>query len=297
MPFTFLAHQAPVLPLKLWRPRWFSGAGLAIGSMAPDFEKFIDGSDASRYAHSLGAQLTYCLPLSLLVYWLLTRVAAAPLARFLPVLGTLRLRDHAASLAIRRDRGWPSVAGSILIGSASHVALDGFTHGDPRVVALLPFLAARIVTIGARDVWLYNVLQVVASILGAAFTIAVLWMVGRERRVLAWSGLDPARVDQRGERSRGAAAYWLTVAVVTLGASGLLALAELAGAGWAYRPGLAYSVALRLPLVGFAALCVAALLTPPQPTAQVDPGSPRAPRLVRPQHLEAECAQSRSHSR
>ena len=261
MPFTFLAHQAPVLPLKLWRPRWFSGAALAIGSMAPDFDKFLDGPDASRYGHTLAGQVVYCLPLSLVIYWLLTRIAAPPLARFLPDLGALHLRDYAASLATVRPRHeWLLVATSVLVGSASHVAFDGFTHADPRVVALFPFLGPRAVAIGGRSYSLLTVLQVVATVAGAAFTLGLMRAIGRKRRVLAWSNLDPASVPARAERSPAAIRYWSAVAVLTVGGAGALALLHLALAGWTRFPGLGYAVALRLPVVGFAALCLAALV-------------------------------------
>ena len=151
MPFTFLAHQAPVLPLKLWRPRWFSGAGLAIGSMAPDFEKFVHGPDAGRFGHTSVGLFVYCLPMSLGIYWLLTRVAAPALARHAPDLGRLHLRDYAANLAAApRGRWWGVVAASILLGVASHVAFDGFTHADPRVTALFPLLRDRLVLVAGR---------------------------------------------------------------------------------------------------------------------------------------------------
>ena len=259
MPFTFLAHQAPVLPLKLWRPRWFSGAGLVIGSMAPDFEKFIHGANAGRDWHSLSAQFTRCLPLSLVIYWLLTRVAAPPLARFMPDLGALHLRDYAAALAGGRRPGWLLVAASILVGSVSHVVLDGFTHGDPRVVALFPFLAARYVTLGGRPVWLFALLQVGASVLAGAFTLGLMYLFGRRRRALRWSGLGPDRVSTRAERSPAAAAYWATVAVVTVSLTAALTYYEARGARWGYGLAPPYALAIQLPLTGFAALCVAGL--------------------------------------
>lgn len=284
MPFTFLAHQAPVLPLKLWRPRWFSGAALAIGSMAPDFDKFLDGADATRYGHTLAGQAVYCLPLSLLIYWLLTRVAAPPLARFLPDLGAFHLRDYAASLAaVRPRREWLVVATSVLVGSVSHVAFDGFTHADPRVVALFPVLARDAVMIG-RDVDSYMlVLQLVATVAGSAVTLALMADIGRRRRVLAWSALDPARVPARAERSAAATRYWRAVAVLTVGGAGALCLLKLALAGWAPVPGLAYAVTLRLPAVGFAALCLAALVARgPAWPATLPVTSPAPPRRSRP---------------
>jgi hypothetical protein len=37
MPLTFPSHAAAVVPLKLWRRRWFDGVALVIGSAAPNF--------------------------------------------------------------------------------------------------------------------------------------------------------------------------------------------------------------------------------------------------------------------
>lgn len=279
MPFTFFAHQAPVLPLKLWRPRWFSGAALAIGSMAPDFDKFLDGADASRYGHTLRGQVAYCLPLSLVVYWLLTRVASPPLARFLPDAGVYHLRDYATTLATARPRHeWPLVAASVLVGSASHVALDGFTHADPRVVALFPFLAYDAVRVG-RDPGAYvQLLQLLASGVGTAATLAMMAAAGRRRRVLAWSGIEPAAVARRAERSPAAWRYWAAVTLLGAGGTAALVTFNLATAGWPSRGALAYAVALRLPVVGFGALCLAALLTRPRaPEQRPTAGARRSP--------------------
>jgi len=51
MPFTFLSHQAPVLPLKIAAPRWFDGTALVLGSMAPDLFFVTHGSDCYIGAH------------------------------------------------------------------------------------------------------------------------------------------------------------------------------------------------------------------------------------------------------
>jgi hypothetical protein len=36
VPATFPSHAGVVLPLKLWRPRWFDGVALVVGSALPD---------------------------------------------------------------------------------------------------------------------------------------------------------------------------------------------------------------------------------------------------------------------
>jgi hypothetical protein len=276
VPFTFLAHQAPVLPLKLWRPRWFSGAGLALGSMAPDFEKFIRGDVDSRFAHTLLGQVVYCLPVSLLVYLLLTRVVAAPLVRFAPDLGVLRLRDYARRLAAPRRERWATFAASTLVGSFTHVLWDGVTHGDPRVVAIAPFLANRVVVVAGAEVNSASLHQLAASVGGAAVTLALMARLGRDRRVLAWANDAPAPSARTAAPPAAPAPsatlttrYWLTVAALTATISALLYLA----AGPPAHP-TAYltlvSVGLRLPLAGLAALCAAgaiAVRTSPETSA------------------------------
>ena len=271
MPFTFLAHQAPVLPLKLWRPRWFSGAGLAIGSMAPDFDKFIDGADATRYGHTLLGQVVYCLPLSIGIYWLLVRVAAPTLARVGPDLGPLRLRDYAVALAAApalRQR-WPSLVASILVGSVSHVAFDGFTHADPRVVALFPILRARTVTLGAADYWSPALFQLLATALGTVVTLALMLALSARRQPLAWAGIDPSRADAHARTPAPAARrFWLATAALALAAGAAFVGLHLAVYGWRPPRQLAYSLALRLPLIGFAAVCLASLLAGPRDRVQ-----------------------------
>ena len=280
MPFTFLAHQAPVLPLKLWRPEWFSGAGLVIGSMAPDFDKFIDGADAGRYGHTLLGQFVYCLPLSLAIHWLLVRVAAPALAHVGPDLGALRLRDYAAALAAAppfRDRG-AVVAASVVIGSVSHVAFDGLTHADPRVVALLPVLRSRTVTLGGAEYWTLQLFQLAATALGALATVGFMLWVARRRRALAWAGLTPGDALPPAAPPRVARRFWAAVAAVALAGAGIFVGAHVALAGSQIGGRLAYSLALRLPLIGFGAVCVVALATGrPAASAARARAAPRAP--------------------
>ena len=95
MPFPFFAHQAAALPFKLRFPRLLSGTGLAIGSLAPDLGYFLIGVSVTRDWHRPHGVLLYCLPVAMVLWLLLTRVLAAPLARQLPGLGPFRLRDFA----------------------------------------------------------------------------------------------------------------------------------------------------------------------------------------------------------
>lgn len=82
MPATFPAHPAAVLPLKLWRPTWFDGVALAVGSMAPDLAYALDGSWLERPFPSLPSfwELAHSLPW-FLVWALPVTIALCPLIR------------------------------------------------------------------------------------------------------------------------------------------------------------------------------------------------------------------------
>jgi len=125
VPFPLLAHQAPILPLKRWRPDWFSGTALVMGSIAPDLEYLTSTRPrAAGFCHSLEGQFLFCLPVSLavIVYFHRMRLGEALASRLgWPLLA------KAASDAVGLD-GLFKVIVSTLCGSFSHLALDAFTH-------------------------------------------------------------------------------------------------------------------------------------------------------------------------
>jgi Domain of unknown function (DUF4184) len=184
MPFTFLSHQAPVLALKLARPRWFDGTALAVGSMAPDFGYAFNGTGLAFDSHTIAAQLWFCLPVTLGIVWLVRRVIARPLAAHLPDAGRLRLRDY-QRLAVARHPALVTIT-SALIGSLSHVFTDGFTHPDGWAVTRVELLQQPVLTLGEHPISLFKVLQYAGHVGGAALALWMLWVVGRDRRLVWW---------------------------------------------------------------------------------------------------------------
>ena len=238
MPFTFLAHQAAVLPLKWARPRWFSGTALVIGSMAPDFEYFLRGEAWSSIGHTLPGQLVFCLPLTLVGVWLVHRVLARPLGERLPDLVPLHLRDYAGLDSTRLDASfWARATFSALVGSLSHVAWDGFTHGDGWAVLRLPALAADV-----GGVPLSKLLQHGSTLVGATLTLVLLALLGRSR----------AHDAPRREPARGLVTLALVFACLGIG----VALFEQHGADVTR---LAVGAFLRGTLGGFVGLTLGCL--------------------------------------
>jgi membrane-bound metal-dependent hydrolase YbcI (DUF457 family) len=166
VPLPLLAHQAPVLPLKLWRPTAFNGTALVIGSMAPDFEYFVDTIRRVPFGHILRGQFGFCLPITMVLvlgigHLRLGEVIAARLP------GLAWLRDAATD--VTTEGGLVRAVASALAGSFSHVVLDLLTHDwIPRLLpqGTFHFLGVTGVT--------STVVQLVASVGCAVVTMVLL---------------------------------------------------------------------------------------------------------------------------
>jgi len=192
MPFTFLPHQAAVLPLKLARPHWFSGTALVFGSMAPDLEYFVRGEHSRTFGHTMVGQFTFCLPLTLLLVWLITRVVAQPLALHMPDGGPFHLRDYRLlATGAWSPAAWLRAGLSALIGSFSHLLWDSFTHRSGWMAQRLPPLQGVLFHLGDTPVEAFRLLQHSSSILGGAVTLALLYRIGKRRLLFHWRREEP----------------------------------------------------------------------------------------------------------
>lgn len=167
VPLPLLAHQAPILPLKLWRPAAFNGTALVVGSIAPDLEYLVNrGPWAAGFGHTLASQFLFCLPVTMLVVLLvghlhLGEVVAARFPR-------LRWLGDAAT-DVTKDGGLFRASSSALCGSFSHLALDALTH------ELLPrWLPVHVFHVGHLKAATSTVVQLVVSGLGVLLTLWVL---------------------------------------------------------------------------------------------------------------------------
>jgi len=126
MPFTFLAHPAPLLPLARRWPGRVDGLALVVGSMSPDFAYVLTGTRFELWAHAFPGLVTFCLPATLAVAWLVARGLARVVAGHLPELGGFHLGDYRA-LAAHRFHPLRFVLWAF-VGALSHVALDSLGH-------------------------------------------------------------------------------------------------------------------------------------------------------------------------
>ncbi|MFJ9682401.1 DUF4184 family protein [Streptomyces sp. NPDC101194] len=197
MPFT-LSHPAAVLPL-MRRP--FSRTALVSGAVAPDMPYFVVATGPPVSAQSwyepfvnattshtaLGA-VTVTLPYAL-VLWGMFRAGRRPLASLLPIPVTPSPPRTVGTL-IRRA-GWITL--SALIGIATHLVWDAFTHHDGFVVTHAPWLTSAMV---GSLTWA-RALQHASTIGGLAAT-AVYVRRGRARLLAGEGRTGPSSATRRG---------------------------------------------------------------------------------------------------
>jgi len=216
MPWIIPSHQAPALLLKRWRPAWFSGLGLVLGSLAPDLEFIVPIRKGTIISHTLLGQVVFTVPVAVLLcfvtcglVWPWLRRSAASSPHRLP--------------ALRNPVGWEwlRLSASALVGGLTHIALDGFTHPGSQTgwaVNLLPALALSVPLGFGWRVPLYEILEHVLSVpLGLA--ALMMWQASvREagRRM-------PQRWDQGRTVAHNPIRPWI-VAGGALGAAGAMIL-------------------------------------------------------------------------
>lgn len=199
VPLTVPTHPLAVVPLKLWRPRWFDGVALVLGSIMPDIAYVADGYGVTIHSHAWHAPLWWSLPLCL-VGARLIRWAAPVVAAHLP---TPALRDYGVLGAVRHR--WWVTAGSAVLGAISHIVWDAFTH--PRVDGgriLFPWLHNQ-APFGSP--W-WDLLSTVSDLLGLTAGLWLAAYVTRRRLVRAWYGPPPPMPSPRP------AYFWATAGVV-----------------------------------------------------------------------------------
>jgi hypothetical protein len=158
-----------------------------IGSMSPDFSYFTPWT-LSLYTHSIPALFWFCWPVGLALWVLYVRVVETPTLALLPAGWSARFppseRPFTFGLLARA-----SIA--VVIGAATHVAWDAFTHGRTPVTNALPFMHVVVLEIGGHAMPLYKVLQHLSTLLG--LVVLAIWASRLKPRTNKLAGVVPRR--------------------------------------------------------------------------------------------------------
>ena len=199
MPFTF-SHPAIVLPATLLPKRTYSLTGLVIGSITPDFEYFIRMKGLSVYSHTLSGLLWFDIPVGFLLAFIYHSVIRDALFSNLPGVFQTRLSQFSKF-------DWPEylktnliiVIISLLIGAASHLFWDSFTHGNGYFIQFFPILNHEIMLFGITKP-LYNICQHLSTIVGGLVVLCYIFRLPSDRQYKQTFNLY----------------YWIYIAVISL---------------------------------------------------------------------------------
>jgi hypothetical protein len=124
MPFT-PAHAAAAWPFQ--RTRLVMSA-LVVGTFAPDFEYFIRLSPGGGFGHSILGAFVLALPLALAVLWIFHAIVKVPLVALFPTSVQRRLVPHLGRFRFFGPARFALIVLSVLVGIATHLLWDSFTH-------------------------------------------------------------------------------------------------------------------------------------------------------------------------
>jgi hypothetical protein len=168
VPFT-ISHAAAVLPLQKTR---LPLAALMIGSMSPDFAYFLPGEPLREHTHSIAGIFWFCWPVSFALWFLFVRVLEQPTLALLPD------RWHARFVPSDRDVSFKAFAlasAAVVLGAATHILWDSFTHRGTAVVDAIPALhSVAFYSHGWRVRW-FTLLQHLSSIVGLLVLLIWAW--------------------------------------------------------------------------------------------------------------------------
>lgn len=168
MPFT-LSHPIASYLFKPCITRgYLSVTGLVLGCMAPDFEYFLRMKMLGTWGHQLSGVFLLDLPVAILLTVLIHTLMRDLVIQHLPLPLKQRLIIYAGQPLVWKSMRYCLVLClSILLGIATHLLWDSFTHHSGYFVQQYALLNHQIILFG-HSVYLYKIFQHLSSLGGLA---------------------------------------------------------------------------------------------------------------------------------
>ncbi len=168
MPFT-ISHAAAVLPLQKTR---LPLAALMIGSMSPDFAYFLPGEPLREHTHSIAGLFWFCWPVSVALWLLFVRVLEQPTLALLPDRWHARFAPSDREISVKT---LARASAAVILGAATHILWDSFTHRGTAVVDALPALHSVAFHVNGWRIRWFMVLQHLSSVFGLLALLIWAW--------------------------------------------------------------------------------------------------------------------------
>ena len=204
MPFTF-SHPAIILPLTKYSGRKFSLTGLIIGSMTPDFEYFFRMKIQSNFSHTIEELLYFDLPVGVLFAFVFHNIIRNSLYNNLPIFFSKRLKTFKAFNWNKYfNQHYFVVIISTLLGAASHLFWDSFTHIHGYSVQAFSIMQDTF-DIAGNKIPVFKTLQHLSTLLGGLFLTVAFYR-------LPITNSTEHQIDMK---------YWVSILTISSGIIGL----------------------------------------------------------------------------
>ncbi len=151
-------------------------SALIVGCFAPDFAYFFFLSARGLGAHSLTGMFLVDLPLSVAALWLFHAFMKQPFTMLLPKGFRARLKPSEKPFSFWPPARLALIVVSILVGTATHLLWDSFTHPFYWPYRHWSFLRQPVHLPVEGNVHVYKVLQDGSSLFGLAVVAVWIWM-------------------------------------------------------------------------------------------------------------------------
>ena len=165
MPFT-LSHPAAVMFLRRTR---LPLSALIIGSMTPDLNYFI--MEQHEIGHTIAGLFIFCLPAGIVMYLLFHYFLKYPLLELLPDEHSAFLNTYVKRPHLNSFKKFFQFLIAILLGAATHLMWDSFTHHNGWVVTHVSWMNIVVVDTEFKSLQLYRIFQHLSTIAGAAIIL------------------------------------------------------------------------------------------------------------------------------
>ena len=145
--------------------------------MSPDFAYFLPDPPNRISTHNLVGLFLYCWPVALAAWLFYVHFLERPTRALMPE----HWRERITPSDPRFSAGVLLAASlAVILGAATHILWDSFTHARSPMVAALPALHSVVATYRGHQIHLYWVLQHTSSVVG--MTVLVAWAVRELRK-------------------------------------------------------------------------------------------------------------------
>jgi hypothetical protein len=200
MPFT-LSHAAAAWPFRKTR---LEMSALLTGCFAPDFAYFlffrprwfIGHTPLGFIGHTLLGVFIFDLPVSLVVLWLFHAFIKQPSVLLLPKAFRVRLKPSESGFSFWPPARLALIVVSILIGTATHILWDSFTHTYYWPYRHWSVLSKVVHVPAAGNMQMEKVLQYASSVFGLVFVAIWIWCWYRATKPMESPAAKPYRPAQ-----------------------------------------------------------------------------------------------------